>query len=229
MDNTILVNIKDKINKQQAISPCLFLGQNNELTNAKVHEFASQLMADHQIPKDYIYTLEDNGEKIKISEIKEFIKASNSLPGYDFQIFIIENISRLTIQSANSCLKFFEEPGKHNIILLSSQSESGILDTILSRVQNIHLGGNNKKSENTYFQSLLSQIANGDKQEAIQYFYNLKWEKQEYIDFLENIIIYAKKHFVFLDILENIESDLVWIKQNNVNAKYIIDKYLLTL
>jgi len=33
----------------------------------------------------------------------------------------------------------------------------------------------------------------------------------------------------FLNILENIESDLVWIKQNNVNAKYIIDKYLLTL
>lgn len=229
MDNKSLEHIQEKINKKQAISPCLFLGKNMELVNAKVLDFAKELTQKHNIPKDYIYTLKDNWEKIKIWEIKEFINASNSLPGYDFQVFIIENISRLTIQSSNSCLKFFEEPGKHNIILLTNNSQSGILDTILSRVQTIELGGISTQNENTYFQSLLQQIAEWNTQEALQYFYNFKWDKQEYIDFLENIILYAKKHFVFLDSLDEIESDLLWIKQNNVNAKYIIDKYLLTL
>lgn len=229
MLNKILENITDKINKKQEISPCLFLGQNSELLNAKVQEFAHEMIANHNIPKNYIYTLKDTGEKIKIWEIKEFINASNSLPGYDFQIFIIENISRLTIQSSNSCLKFFEEPGKHNIIFLTNSSESGILDTILSRVQTINIAWNKSKTTNTYYESLLQQIAEWNPQEALQYFYNFKGEKQEYIDFLENIILYAKKHFVFLDSLDEIESDLLWIKQNNVNAKYIIDKYLLTL
>lgn len=229
MDNKLLEQIKWKINKKQEISPCLFLGQNSQLLNAKVQEFSQELIQQYNIPKNYIYTLKDNGEKIKISEIKEFINASNSLPGYEFQIFIIENISRLTIQSANSCLKFFEEPWAHNIIFLTNTSESGILETILSRVHNIHIWWIQNKSENQYFQSLLQQISQWNKQEAITYFYNLKAEKQEYIQFLENIILFAKKHFVFLDILDEVESDIQAISQNNVNAKYIIDKYLLTL
>ncbi len=229
MDNKSFKHIQDKINKKQAISPCLFLGKNMELVNAKVLDFAKEITQKHNIPKDYIYTLKDNWEKIKIWEIKEFINASNSLPGYDFQVFIIENMSRLTIQSSNSCLKFFEEPGKHNIIFLTNNSQSGILDTILSRVQTIELGWINQQNENAYFQSLLQQIAEWNPQEALQYFYSFKWDKQEYIDFLENIILYAKRHFVFLNSLEDVESDLLGIKQNNVNAKYIIDKYLLTL
>jgi len=36
-------------------------------------------------------------------------------------------------------LKFFEEPDVTNIIFLTNTSESGILDTILSRVQTIDL------------------------------------------------------------------------------------------
>jgi hypothetical protein len=36
-------------------------------------------------------------------------------------------------------LKFFEEPDITNIIFLTNASESGILDTILSRVQIIEL------------------------------------------------------------------------------------------
>jgi len=229
MDNKLLDQMQQKINKKQEISPCLFLGQNSQLLNAKVQQFAQELIQTYNIPKNYIYTLKDNGEKIKISEIKEFIQASNSLPWYEFQIFIIENISRLTIQSGNSCLKFFEEPGSHNIILLTNTSESGVLDTILSRVHNIHVAGIKNQSENQYFQSLLQQISQGNKQEAINYFFNLKAEKQEYISFLENIILFAKKNFVFLDILDEVESDIQGISQNNVNAKYIIDKYLLTL
>lgn len=229
MHKNHLHSIQEKINKKQEVTPCLFLGQNPELLHAQIHQFAQELTQAYNIPKDYIYTLKDKWEKIKISEIKEFIHASNSLPGYDFQIFIIENISRLTIQSSNSCLKFFEEPGKHNIIFLTNTSESWILDTILSRVHTIHIGWIQRQIENQYFQSLLSQIAKWNKQEAISYFFNLKAEKQEYIDFLENIILYAKKHFVFLNILDEVESDIYAIKQNNVNAKYVIDKYLLTL
>jgi hypothetical protein len=44
----------------------------------------------------------------------------------------------MTLQASNSLLKFFEEPGKQNIIFLSAKSESGILDTILSRVQTVN-------------------------------------------------------------------------------------------
>jgi hypothetical protein len=63
----------------------------------------------------------------------------------------------------------------------------------------------------------------------LNYFYKTKIEKIEYIEFLRNIIYFAKKKFIFIDKLSEIESDIQGIEQNNVNAKYVIDKYLLTL
>ncbi|MCP4523847.1 MAG: hypothetical protein GY828_06555 [Candidatus Gracilibacteria bacterium] len=227
--NNIINNITETINKAETLSPCLFLGENIELLNANVFQIAQELLDNFNIPHTYIYTLGDNGEKIKIAEIKSFTQPSNSLPGFPFQIFIIENISRLTLQSANSCLKFFEEPGKHNIIFLTNQSESGILDTILSRVQIIKIGGKKQETENPFFQSLIQEISKNNKKQSLNYFYNSKLEKEEYIHFLENIILFAKKHFCFIDSLEQIESDIQNIKQNNVNPRYVIDKYILTL
>ena len=95
-----------------------------ELVNSQVTSLAQELLQKYNIPLTYIYRLDDTGEKIKIAEIKRFVEPGNSLPGYTFQIFLIENISRLTLQSSNSCLKFFEEPGKHNVIFLTNNSES---------------------------------------------------------------------------------------------------------
>jgi DNA polymerase III gamma/tau subunit len=229
VDNKILQSIITKIDKAEWISPCLFLGKNTELVNSQVTSLAQELLQCYNIPLTYIYRLDNSDEKIKIAEIKNFVQPGNSLPGYAIQIFLIENISRLTLQSSNSCLKFFEEPGKHNVIFLTNNSESWILDTILSRVQTYQLWGKTTKQENPFFQSLLKDISNKKPDQALNYFYKAKTDKEEYLNFLWNIILFAKKNFIFLDKVAEIESDMQWIKQNNVNAKYIVDKYLLTL
>lgn len=229
VDNKILDTLLEKINKEEWISPCLFLGENLELINADVFQMAQNILQEKNIPHTYLYKLDDNWEKIKIAEIKNFTEPSHSLPGYAIQIFLIENISRFTIQSGNSCLKFFEEPWKHNVIFLTNNSESWILDTILSRVQTFQLGWVSQKNENPFFQSIIKEISEWNNTQALNYFYKAKIEKDEYIDFLKNIIMYSKKHFVFIDRLHEIETDILWISQNNVNAKYIVDKYLLTL
>ena len=81
--------------------------------------------------------MQDNTAQDK--DLKEFLSNSNQKPRFKFQVFFIENISRFTLKSANSCLKFFEEPKFGNIIFLSNTSEAGILDTIISRVQIVNL------------------------------------------------------------------------------------------
>ena len=83
--------------------------------------------------------------------------------------------------------------------------------------------------QNPYFQSLIKEISEWNNTQALNYFYKAKIEKEEYIDFLKNIIYFAKINFIFIEKLSEIESDIQAISQNNVNAKYIIDKYLLTL
>ena len=230
MDKKQIIDmISEKINKDQSILPCLFFGTNQELLNQEVKNIAIELAEHFDVHKSYIYLLEDNSEKIKISEIKEFTQMAYTQPACKFQIFIIENISRLTLQSSNSCLKLLEEPGVFNIFFLTNHSESGVLDTILSRTQTIALGWNKLNEKNEFYFDLIGNYLSWNKTEIFSYFFNLKWEKEEYVLFLKNLILYAKAHGAFIHLLDEIESDIQGILQNNVNAKYIIDKYLILI
>jgi hypothetical protein len=65
--------------------------------------------------------------------------------------------------------------------------------------------------------------------EILSYFFRNKLEKEEYINLLENIIIYAKENLILINYLEEINEDINSIKQNNVNGKYIVDKWLLRI
>lgn len=224
--------IINKIQKGEELSPFLFIWQNTELLNLKVEEIIFELFEFFDVPKINLMKLEDNWENIKIAEIKEFIKKWDLGTPYKFQIFFIENISRMTLKSSNSCLKFFEEPWIQNIIFLTNSWENWILETILSRVQTINF---NKvalaplREKNVFYFNLLDNYLEKRTPEIFSYFFRNKLEKFEYVDFLKNLIIYAKKNFVFLDLLEEIDEDINMIEKNNVNPKGIVDKYLLKI
>ncbi len=232
MDN-IISKISEKINKGEEVSPFLFTGKNLEIVNQKVNDFAISLLKKFEIPNAYLYILKDNQENIKVKEVKDFISYSNSKPPYKFQIFLIENISRLTIWASNSMLKFFEEPWTKNIIFTTNYWENNVLDTILSRVQIINLNINLEKRENQFFQSLIKSYLNNESNELISYFIKNKLEKEELkkenLDFLDNLIIYAKNNLTLIKYLEELNDDINWIKQNNLNAKYIVDKWILKI
>ena len=53
--------------------------------------------------------------------------------------------------------------------------------------------------------------------------------KKENLEFLENLIIYAKNNLTLIKYLEELNDDINWIKQNNLNAKYIVDKWILKI
>jgi len=77
--------------------------------------------------------IEDNGESLKIAEvrkIKEFMQLSRK---GEYKITIIVNIERMTIPASNSLLKILEEPPEKAMFLLSSSQPDKLLDTIVSR------------------------------------------------------------------------------------------------
>ena len=225
----IIKKILEKIEKGEEISPFLFVGQNLELLNSEINNIILELFEKYEIPKVNLIKLEDNWENIKIAEIKIFIQKWDLWTPYKIQIFLIENISRMTLQSSNSCLKLFEEPWIQNIIFLTNKSESWILKTILSRVQTINLWLNKKVEENAFYFSLLNSYFDKKSTEIFSYFFRNKLEKFEYVEFLYNIILYSKKNFVLINLLEEINEDINLIEKNNVNAKWIIDKYLMKI
>ena len=231
----MLNNIENKILKKielgESLSPFLFVSENIELLNSKIYSFALELLEKLSIPKVNIFVLKDNWESIKISQIKEFLSKMNVSNPYWIQIFIIENISRFTLQAANSSLKQFEEPWKQNLIFLSNSWESQVLDTILSRVQVVDLWLKLQKNDNNFYIDMLKWYLFENNLNLLSYFYKNRLEKQEYINFLYVIINLIKTWELSLDndLMDDLLDDIELISKNNVLPRGIIDKWILIL
>jgi len=172
----------------------------------------------------------DNNESIKVSLIKDFISKSNIKSPFWYQIFYIENISRCTIESYNSMLKFLEEPWKWNIIFMSNASESNIIETIISRVKIININNSSSIEFDNFYYELIDNYTQKKDLSLFIYFFNSKdIEKDEYIKFLETFLYYIKTNHKYIEIIEQIEKSINLISKNNVLPKLEVDKILLEI
>lgn len=228
-----LKETQDKISKailnNKEIAPFLFLSDNLVKTNLDVFNLAQNLFEEHKVSKYNLISLADNGETIKIEDARELLYKANQKSPEWFQIFIIENISRLNLSSGNALLKFFEEPGEWNIILLTNSWENNILETIISRVSKIYLSDKKLSSKNEFYYNLLDRFIKKEDNKLASYFYAEKLEKQDYIDFLKTFIIYSKENLVFTEFLDNIEEKINAINNTNVLPKYTVDSLIINL
>lgn len=224
--------LKNAIEKGGEVSPFLFLSQNLELSNAEILWELQNILREHHIDQQSLFHLWDTWESLKIENIKRFLENGNVRPRFAFQIFFIENFSRATIQAQNACLKFFEEPGEGNIIILSSQGQSDILETILSRVQVLHFGSTPNSllshSNDFYYTMIVSHVEK-KSDELVRYFFPWKFEKEEYISFLKSLIFYISQTWKYISMLDEIESDINGIMKNNLSGRYIVDKYIVRM
>ena len=213
------------------LSPFLFLSANTEVLTQKIIHICYELFWKYNIPKTSLIHIEDNWENLKVEQTRQLLQSASVRPSYDFQIFFIENISRLTLGSSNSMLKFLEEPWKWNIIFLSNKSESWILDTILSRVIQVPISTFAHRDVlhawSTFFEDMLQKCNSlAGKQNLLAYIYGFKWEKQEYINFLQALL---KSQILTSDEMSDLHDDIYAISNNNVLPKYILDKWVLKI
>ena len=74
------------------------------------------------------------------------------------RIYVIHNADRLNTASANSILKFLEEPEDNIIAILMTDNIHQLLDTIISRCQIISFAKNNKNLEKNYLENIKKNI-----------------------------------------------------------------------
>lgn len=221
--------IKNKIEKNSIFQPMLVCW-NLLSIDILVWEILREIMDFYWVDKNNLFVLKDNKESLKISDVKFFISKSNIKSNYKFQIFLIENVQRLTLESSNSLLKFLEEPWLWNIVILTSKSESMILDTILSRVVQIDINWEENINNSIFFKDMISSFFEKNDISIYWYFFDdKKIEKGDYLNFLETLFIYLKDNSLRIDLLEEIEKSINCIIKNNSIPKYEIDKILLLL
>lgn len=83
-----------------------------------------------------VYWISESSKKIGIDSIRQIIAALSLKPfASNIKVAIIEQADNLTIQAANSFLKFLEEAPKNTIIILISSSLYKLAITLRSRCQ----------------------------------------------------------------------------------------------
>jgi hypothetical protein len=105
------------------------------------------------------------------------------------------------------------------------------LDTILSRVQTINLAYKKVDTTNSFYLDMIIEYINWTSYNLISYFFKNKLEKQEYIDFLNSLVLLAKNKKIILnnDLLDELWDDINSIVKNNVLPRWIIDKWILLI
>lgn len=78
---------------------------------------------------------QDNGESIKIDDVRSLIRKTNLTSQGGRRIVLIETLERMPIEAQNSFLKTLEEPPGKTIFLMTSTQVKKIVPTILSRVR----------------------------------------------------------------------------------------------
>lgn len=79
--------------------------------------------------------IEDNGDTIKIDDIRELIRKTNLTSQGGHRVVAIENIERMPVEAQNSFLKTLEEPPGDTIFILTTSHIDQVLLTIQSRVR----------------------------------------------------------------------------------------------
>lgn len=102
------------------------------------NNFCHECAICREIEKGYhsdTIELSDNGESVKIEEIREILTKLNLSRQSSYKILLVQNIERMTLESANAMLKTLEDPPENVIFILTTSRIKEILPTIISRVR----------------------------------------------------------------------------------------------
>lgn len=92
-----------------------------------------------------IKIIEPDGATIKKNQMEELKESFSTKPIYSkFNVYIIKNAEKLNSSSANSMLKFIEEPTEGIIGFFLTSNKDIMIDTIKSRCQTLDLKYQNK-------------------------------------------------------------------------------------
>jgi DNA polymerase III subunit delta' len=85
-----------------------------------------------------LHVVEPDGQSIKKAQIQA-LQAEFSKTGVESnkKLYIIEHADKMTVNAANSLLKFLEEPNPQTIAILLTEQVQQLLNTILSRCQTL--------------------------------------------------------------------------------------------
>ncbi|MCQ3035680.1 MAG: hypothetical protein MJ248_05675 [Bacilli bacterium] len=128
-------------------------------------------------------------------------------------IYIINCVETMTTAAVNSLLKFLEEPGKDVYAILTTENETKVLPTIISRTQTLKMRAIERDK---IIEEAVSYGVNKEDAELLSYLYNDGETIKSYSEGKQYALI---KEMV----LDTIEA----LNENKLRAAYVMDKDII--
>lgn len=202
----------------------IFEGNTDEINYNLINE-------DFDYPE--IKLLNADGKMIKKEQIIELKKECSKAPVLGkYIVYIINGAEFLNQSSANTLLKFLEEPEKNIIGILVSNSRYQVINTLISRCQILSLVPDDSKTENKgEVVEFVEKIKNKDYKLFLDNRDKYNWEREQLVVFLDQVVAYCLSDSY--DIINMSIADLVEKRRQqmrfNVNTKLFMDNLVLEL
>lgn len=157
--------------------------------------------------------IEPDGSAIKKAQIQELKDSFSTKPVYtNNNIYVIKNAEKLNSSSANTMLKFLEEPDGQVLGFFITNNKDNIILTIQSRCQTLKVDYDNKQN------SLLSELSEEDDKKVL----NIIREYLRDINKNTKTVILKNKKVIIGELLEiiNLEATFKIILDIYINALY---------
>lgn len=206
--------LKKTLKNNKIVQAYLFYSENMEYLIKYAKDFAKEIICDgndelicNQIDNDIYSELKivsSDGNYIKKEQLLELQNSVMNKPVYGKKIvYIIKNCEKLNQSSANTILKFLEEPSDDIIAILLTDNLENVISTIKSRCQIIGL--KNNKIINNY-------------KNSIEFLYSILEVENMTIDDFEDIL---KHTLQFIYSMEKQKLNLFINEKNLLFEKYV--------
>ncbi len=156
-------------------------------------------------------------ENLKVGDIENLTKrfSETSIESKGIMVYIIHHVENMNRESINALLKFLEEPKDNIFAFLTTENETKVLPTILSRCQHLKLLPVEK---NSIIQNVINQGIDSLDAELLV---NFATEETSLINFA-NDETYKLVKDVFVNYLKNLSDSLL-------NGYYYLQKEAITI
>ncbi len=179
------------------------------------------------VPNIYLYETEE--KSFKIETTRQIIEKANIKSSFEFNIFIIREIDKLTLQASNSLLKLLEDVPDWVIFLLTTFAKENLLETIRSRIIEFWFNELNFDIWDN-IKDMIWWLFEKDKMPFVKYLLNEKIENHTYIWIMEYMLEIIKRKDISNPNLSKMIIE--WISNTystNSNPKYILDRIVMDI
>ena len=195
--------------------------------------------------------IDPDGTQIKKGQIQEIIEKFQTMPIFSkYNIYIINQCDKLNSSSANSLLKFLEEPEDNIIGFFITNSKMNVISTVRSRCQEYSIYYDKESKDYKYLDNIVEYLNSVYKNDnAILYNKNTALfyfeDRATWIDFFKEMLYLFHSYLKGDKVLEikmfrDLSNDIIVMivllietilkyLQSNGNIELILDKFVLEM